>query len=294
LNRTPLTTQTKSSTLPTPQCAAVHLRGQDRLRVTQWSKHMQKLKGNASIEMAVAFEPGSPASEPCGSSAANTFLGRLDLEALRLQDYTEVGAASGRSRKAKARGAAVTAEILEPGGKNKSRHRRLVPPPQASDWPFPWEPVDLFWAKRALKFGNAAVLARYLRETKADQSLLSSLERMLNPAAAANETLRLKLCYRRRGRPVGKPPDPRTLNLAELADLLDPSTESQQWQLKFVGPKGSPGNPTQYWQEYSTYMKVCFALLRERKVELAVESVHRETGLSRATIYRAWKAFRPA
>jgi hypothetical protein len=153
-------------------------------------------------------------------------------------------------------------------GVSLAKGRHLSPGPKGSHWPFPWEPVGLSWAKAALEFGNPAIL----RKPKVDNSLFNPLERLLHPATAANE-LRLRLYYRGRGRPVEKRPNLRALNLAELADLLDPPTPAQLWQLKFVKPKGSPGNPTQYWDQHSLCMEVRSALLRERKVHLAVATV---------------------
>ena len=93
-----------------------------------------------------------------------------------------------------------------------------LPKPAPSDWPQPWEPVDLHWAKFALRFGNTAVLARYLREAKeVDPFVLRSVRRLL----AAKQGPRLELHRRKRGRP-GPRPSLVCLGPAELADLLAP------------------------------------------------------------------------
>ena len=60
--------------------------------------------------------------------------------------------------------------------KSKERTASPFPEPSPSYWPYPWEPVDLYCGKLALKFGNTGVLARYLREAKeVDASLFESL-----------------------------------------------------------------------------------------------------------------------
>ena len=180
-----------------------------------------------------------------------------------------------------------------PRSKRGRKHQPYpFPEPAPSDWPQPWEPVDLHWAKLAQKFGNAPVLARYLRETEeVDPSLREPIARMLGPNTVGQQSLRLQFRYRRgRGRPAEKRPRVPSCP-AELADLLDPPPD-RRWQLEFVGRKGSPGKPYQYWREHQIYVKVRFALVSMGKLEAAVEQVREETG-SRATVFRAWSANKP-
>ena len=144
----------------------------------------------------------------------------------------------------------------------------------------------------ALKCGNAPVLARYLRETEeVDPSLRESIARMFDPNMARQQSPRLEFRYRGRGRPAEKRPRVPSCP-AELADLLDPPPD-RRWQLEFVGRKGSPGTPDQYWREHQIYMKVRFALVSMGKLEAAVEQVREETGFSRSKIFNALRANKP-
>jgi len=174
-----------------------------------------------------------------------------------------------------------------------NRHKRNpspLPKPAPGDWPQPWEPVDLHWAKFALKFGNTAVLARYLREAKeVDPFILRSVRRLLE----AKQGPRLKLYRRTRGRP-GPRPFLVCLDTTELADLLAPPSDSQGWYLEFIGPDGSPGKPNKFWRDHALYTKVRFARASTGKTYTAVEDeVMPETNLSRATIYKALRANKP-
>jgi hypothetical protein len=165
-----------------------------------------------------------------------------------------------------------------------------IPEPTANDWPEYWEPVDHHCARDAVAFGNAAILVRYLRETeRVDRSVLNLIERMLDPDST-DLPRRLVFRRRRRGRSAEKRP---TLPLCaqDLADLLDPQAHSQAWKLEFKKHKGSQGKPNQYWRQHSIFMKTFFARAKcAGKLYLAVEAVAEETGLDRATIYRAWEA----
>ena len=179
------------------------------------------------------------------------------------------------------------------GSKRGRKHQPSpFPKPSAGDWPQQWEEVDLFWARCALRWGNAHVLARHLREAEeVDPSLLKSIARMLGPNTAGQQSLRLQFRHRGRGRPAEKRPRVPSCP-AELADLLDPPPD-RRWQLEFVGPKGSPGVPDQYWHEHQIYTKLRFALVSMGKLEAAVERVREETGFSRSKIFNAWMANKP-
>lgn len=174
--------------------------------------------------------------------------------------------------------------------KRQNRKSSPFPKPAPGDWPQPWEPVDLHWAKFALKFGNTAVLARYLREAEeADPFILRSVRQLL----AAKQGPRLELRRRTRGRP-GPRPSLGCLAPAELADLLDPPSASQGWYLEYIGPDGSPGKPNKFWRDHTVYTKVRLARARTGKTYTAVEDeVMPETKLSRATIYNALRANKP-
>jgi hypothetical protein len=146
----------------------------------------------------------------------------------------------------------------------------------------------LFWATLALQFGNAAILARYFRETEeVDPSVLQSIKRMLDPN---RQGLRLKFCYFRRGRPTEKQPRVPSC-AAEAAVLLDPPSDRQKWRLKFVRPKGNPGKLNQQARQHAICIKVGATLVAERgKVHRAVEAVAQATKLSRSTVWRALNA----
>ena len=177
--------------------------------------------------------------------------------------------------------------------KGRTRRPSPIPPPAPSDWPQPWEPVDLDWAKLALKFGNAPVLARYLREAEeVDPSLLKSIARMLGARTAGQQGPRLQFGYLLgRRRPTEKRPRVPS-SPAELADLLDPPPD-RKWQLEFVGHKGNPGVPDQYWREHQIYTRLRFAIVSMGKLEAAVQQVRQETGFSRSKIFDAWMANKP-
>ena len=108
---------------------------------------------------------------------------------------------------------------------------------------------------------------------------------------ADQQSPRLEFRYRDRGRPAEKRPRVPSCP-AELADLLDPPPD-RRWQLEFVGRKGSPGVPDQYWHEHQIYTKLRFALVSMGKLEAAVERVREETGFSRSKIFNAWMANKP-
>ena len=124
-----------------------------------------------------------------------------------------------------------------------------------------------------------------------DPSLLKSIARMLAPNTAGQQSLRLEFRYRGRGRPAEKRPRVPSCP-AELAHLLDPPPD-RRWQLAFVGRKGSPGEPDQYWHEHQIYTRLRFALVSMGKLEAAVEQVREETGLNRSKIFDAWMANKP-
>lgn len=106
------------------------------------------------------------------------------------------------------------------------------------DWPLPHEPVVLrpedggpFWAKRALEEGNAAILARYLRETpQVDREVFWALTEMLSGDPANGLPWRLRFRRTARGRPASPAPTG-SMTMTELAGLLDPGRGG--WRLVF-------------------------------------------------------------
>ena len=170
----------------------------------------------------------------------------------------------------------------------KKRH----PIPEPLCWPQPGEEVDHFWANLAVEYGNAPVLARYLRETEeVDPSVLQSIKRKFDPSTANEERQRLVYSYGRRGRPRGGPP-PLPSCPADLADLLDPPPGSQNRRLKFVGRKGRPDKLAQQWNQHAICIKVENALIVEQKISRAVKAVAKETGLSCSTLWKYRKESR--
>ena len=104
-------------------------------------------------------------------------------------------------------------------------------------WPKSCEPVSYAQAYCACLFGNRPVLARYFRETeRVHLKIVLLFVDMLDPSLASEQAARYEIHSRKRGRPDF--PCLLDLNLAEIADLLDP-TPDQEWEIRFVGPKGN-------------------------------------------------------
>src|SRR5262245_21673387 len=77
--------------------------------------------------------------------------------------------------------------------------RKVAAAPQR--WPSEYEDIDHMWARDAIFHGNAAILARYLREAdEIDPRVRRELAEMLNPTS--NHTWRLDPRYRFRGTPT--------------------------------------------------------------------------------------------
>jgi hypothetical protein len=167
--------------------------------------------------------------------------------------------------------------------------------PSETDWPERWEPVDLFWAKRALEFGHARTLGRYIREAdEIDPVVVRRLRQMLDPKLSRRLKWRLKPEYRGLGRPsAGNRLRLQELGLLEISDLLDPPYDrAPLWQISFKRQKGRPATTRQYWIEHAIGMDVWSARRGEGgKLWLAIEDVMRRRVISRATVHRAWKNF---
>jgi hypothetical protein len=81
----------------------------------------------------------------------------------------------------------------------KPQKPRKITPKEC--WPYEYEDIDHLWAREAISYGNAAILARYLREAKEiDPTVRRELAEMLNPTS--NHTWRLDARYRFRGNPT--------------------------------------------------------------------------------------------
>jgi hypothetical protein len=174
--------------------------------------------------------------------------------------------------------------------------------PSGQDWPECYEPVDLLWARRALEWGHAPTLARYLREaTTIDPVVLRTIDEMVDPdlGSSALRRHRFRLVFKgRRGRPTAARPK-LPLSGVALAGLLDPQGSGQTWQLVFKRfSAGSPGDANLFWREQA--IRTDIRLSRRHvpdKPSWAVEhivegGVAKKRGISRATAYRALQAFK--
>jgi hypothetical protein len=169
--------------------------------------------------------------------------------------------------------------------------------PSEWDWP-EYEPADLFWAKRALDWGQAFILARYLRETvDVDPLVLRTISAMidpdLGPTSLRRQRWRLKFRWPTRGRPkITCPQWP--ISARDLADLLDPPESAQRWRLVFErSTAGNPGDPNLFWRQHALGMETW----QERrqvphKPSWAMEHGISGKGRSRPSKYRALKVLR--
>lgn len=156
-----------------------------------------------------------------------------------------------------------------------------------SDWPFQWEPVDLCWAKTALRCGNAHILGRYLQEADDPDTRLMQIVRRMAKGERDRHGRRLELRFSGRGRPPRRPTD--LVSPRELGALLNPvDARRPAWFLKFVGLRGKPRRRSPA-HKTTIRLKVLLALRTERKVELAVETVARAHGLHPRTIFRSMR-----
>jgi hypothetical protein len=136
-------------------------------------------------------------------------------------------------------------------------------------------------------FGNRPVLARYFRETeKVHLSIVLLFVDRLDPSLASEQAARYEIHSRKRGRPNF--PCLLDLNLAEIADLLDP-TPDQKWEIKFIGPKGNTEKGLR-WRTFFR-MEVARAKRGERgKLKQAVYDIGKEAKCERAQVFRDDKA----
>src|SRR6476659_794439 len=78
--------------------------------------------------------------------------------------------------------------------------RKIAPEPEV--WPaYVHDDINHLWAREAIRYGNAAILARYLRKAdEIDPRVRRELAEMLNPTS--NHFWRLDARYRFRGKPT--------------------------------------------------------------------------------------------
>ena len=139
--------------------------------------------------------------------------------------------------------------------------RNIAPKPEC--WPaYPHDDVGYLWAREAIRYGNAEILERHLRQAdEIDPRVRRELAEMLDPTS--NHTWRLDVRYRSRGKPTklarrwkqdltkllsgAEPLDPRCPQT--LADMLDPDSH-HELRLDFKQRKrGRPplAPPQKYW-----------------------------------------------
>jgi hypothetical protein len=163
--------------------------------------------------------------------------------------------------------------------KDREAGRHPTPDPskqQQAEELFVFRPAD-----SALKFESPQDLARYLRENKEDhQFVLQSVKQKL-------DTGELRVRYSQRGRPAKKL---RRLpsSGSELADCFDPPPGSEFW-IEPAGRRRRLRKLRQLARQREICLQIQEARVKEGKLYLAVERVAQETGLSKSTIYRAWK-----
>jgi hypothetical protein len=144
--------------------------------------------------------------------------------------------------------------------------------PKAECWPaYAHDDIGCVWARKAIRYGNAAILARYLWQAdEIDPRVRRELAEMLDPTS--NHTWRLDVRYRFRGKPTKlakrwkplfnetvanltkllsgvDPLDPRCPRT--LSDMLDPDSD-HELQLDFKQRKrGRPplAPPGKYWPD---------------------------------------------
>ena len=196
--------------------------------------------------------------------------------------------------------------------------RKIAAKPEC--WPaYAHDDIDHWWAREAIRHGNAAILARYLWQAdEIDPRVRRELAEMLNPTS--NHTWRLDARYRFRGKPTKlakrwkplfieaivnltkllsgvDPLDPRCPRT--LADMLDPDSH-HQLRLDFKQRKsGRPplGPPRKYWLVSCTCShrdrsgdapcSPCSGRVRGAKdsgPKVPLKQLH--DGTSRATFYR--------
>jgi hypothetical protein len=166
------------------------------------------------------------------------------------------------------------------------------------DWPECYEAVDLPWAKRALEWGHAPTLARYLRETvDLDPLVIRTIAAMIDAGLCVppmrRQRWRLKFRWPTRGRPkITRPEWP--IRARDLADLLDPRESAQMWRLVFErSTAGKPGEPNQFWRQHARGMETWHERRQvPHKPSWAMEYGISGEGRSRPTKYRALKALR--
>ena len=144
---------------------------------------------------------------------------------------------------------------------------KIAPKPEC--WPaYPHDDVGYLWAREAIRYGNAEILARHLWQAdEIDPRVRRELAEMLDPTS--NHTWRLDVRYRFRGKPTklakrwkslheaivnltkllsgAEPLDPRCPQT--LADMLDPDSH-HELRLDFKQRKrGRPplAPPQKYW-----------------------------------------------
>jgi hypothetical protein len=154
-------------------------------------------------------------------------------------------------------------------------------------WPKSCEPVSHEQGWFACSFGNRPVLARYFRETeKVHLKIVLLFVDRLDPSLASEQAARYEIRSRKRGRPNF--PCLLDLNLAEIADLLDP-TPDQKWEIKFIGPKGN----TEKGLRWETFFRMEIARAKRAKrgeLKGAVYDIMKEAKCGRAQVFRDDKA----
>ena len=191
--------------------------------------------------------------------------------------------------------------------------RKIAAGPQR--WPYEYEDIDHVWALEAIRHGNGAILARYLREVdEIDPRVRRELAEMLNPTS--NHTWRLHARYRFRGKPTkqAKRWKPAFIgaivNLTKLlsgvnpidtrchrtlAEMLDPESR-HPLRLDFKKRKsGRPSlePPRKYWlrlvpapieKDPATLLVRAAERVRGAKDKVPLKQLH--DGTSRATFFR--------
>ena len=194
-------------------------------------------------------------------------------------------------------------QFLKPPIKLPKAHKIGTDP---QSWPYEYEDVDHWWALEAIRYGNASILARYLREVdEVDPRVCRSLAEILEPTS--NQFWRLDVRHRFRGTPTKQAKDlkdtlvPTDVPHLSLVEMLDPDSR-HPLRLDFKQRKRgrAPLGPARIdWlplaprpPEKDAAMRIARNAKRVRGAKDGGRKVLVKQlcyGTSRATLYRRWK-----
>jgi hypothetical protein len=150
----------------------------------------------------------------------------------------------------------------------------VFPTLESRSWPRCGEPVSYDDAIAAIALGNGPILARFLRESYRlpDYNLITrKVADLLDPGSAIKSN--------------DRSPASALANLRGVDLSID-------WKLVFVRPGRGHKQKTQALDIHWIGFEILYALGDPPNVESAIARVTEQTGLSRATVCRAWRTFK--